>query len=191
MTRFRRPQLKVCDRESSSLSFILSLTPGESVQVHFEDFDTCLTLLESDLCTASLRMILYADSVKSDDERITKQLSGPSCLGANEYRVIKFYSTEWEKLPNNEYLLYGNLTMRNRTNLVVFEVVDHGVSSQLNSDARVSKLEFEGIIKRTDFQMSSNTWASEHEDEITLKGILSFKSAHSNPIWAADSPTTL
>lgn len=191
MTKFNRPQLKVCDREQSSMLFMLNLPSAEKVKAHFEDFETTLTLIDTDLCTASISMTLYADSVKTETENITMQLTGPSCLHVTQYRTIQFRSTEWERLSVNEYLLYGNLTMRNRTNLVVFEVIDHGASADANRNSKLNRLEFDGLIKRTDFRLVGNTWPSDHEDDIILKGILSFKSAASDSFQIARKPTVL
>jgi polyisoprenoid-binding protein YceI len=140
------------------------------------DFDAMMVMREADLCTSSMKMILYADSVRAEAANLTQVLLGPSCLNVSQHRVVSFQSTAWEKVAENEYLLYGKLSMCGGRKLVVFEVIDHGPSTGSCGKLKLSKLEFDCVIKRSDFNPTRSAISSDFEDEISLKGILLFKS---------------
>ena len=176
MSKYKHPQFRMSDCRTSSISFTLTTPGGAKLQGSFADFEAMMAVTEGDLCTSVMKMILYSDSVKAETAKLTQSLIGPACLNVSQHRVVTFHSTDWERITENEYLLYGNLSMCGRCKLVVFEVIDHGTSIDASGKLKLSKLEFDCIIKRSDFNLTRNASPSDLEDEIALKGIVAFKS---------------
>lgn len=176
MTKYRHPQFKVSYPHGSSISFCVALPKEETLQGSFVDFDATLVMTEPDFSTSQIKMVLYADSVKGQTSGNTQKLMGPSCLNARQYRVIQFDSKEWERITKNEYLLYGTLSMCGRSNFIVFEVIDHGTSTDEHVNLRLNMLQFDGVIRRSDFNLAKYENFLTTGDEITLKGMIAFKS---------------
>lgn len=176
MTKYRHPLFKVSYPRGSSISFRVALSKEETLQGSFVGFDATVVMTEPDLITSQIKMVLYTDTVKGQTLADTQKLMGPSCLDTRQYRVIKFDGKEWERITDNEYLLFGTLSMCGRSNLIVFEVIDHGISTDEHTNVRLNTLQFDGIIRRSDFNLAKHESFLAIGDEIILKGMIALKS---------------
>ncbi|AYB32677.1 YceI family protein [Chryseolinea soli] len=175
MIRCKHPQFRVSDSRDSNIFFTVALPGGKALRGSFADFDAMMVWKEADLGTSMLKMVLYADSVSAKTMRLTRRLMGPSCLNAAQHRIITFQSTEWERLTANEYLLYGKLSLYGTSKLVVFEVTDLGTLIDGEGMPKHNKLQFDSIIKPSDFNLARVARPWHFDRDIHLQGIVVFK----------------
>ncbi|SKC83409.1 YceI family protein [Ohtaekwangia koreensis] len=168
-------EISVSDSRNSSIGFTLDRNMGEALTGTFVDFDATMLLLEADLSTAVLKMAIYTDSVKAKDVWLERRFKGSTCFRVNEYRTITFQSTDWEKISNNEYLLYGKFCLCGIYKYVVFEITDHGTTMDADGKTKLLKLEFKGNIKRFDFNIARGISSWDISEDIELHGIMAFK----------------
>lgn len=171
MNLYAPVQFRTADIKESNLSFSFTFPEGIKINGSFGDFEAVMVYAENDVCRTVLKIVLYADSVKAETEMITQKILESSCLNIHQYRVVSFESTDWVKVTDNEYLLYGNLFMCGHSKLIVFEIKDRSINSTKENN-KLRKLEFDGIIHPSDFKIKLTT---DTEDEIALKGSLVFK----------------
>jgi polyisoprenoid-binding protein YceI len=167
--------INMSDSRKSSIGFTLDRNMGEALTGTFIDFDATMLLLEADLSTAVLKMAIYTDSVKAKTEWLERRFKGSSCFRVNEYRTITFQSTDWEKISNNEYLLFGKIRMCGVSKYVVFEITDHGTAIDPDGQTKLLKLEFKGTIKRFDFNIARGISSWDISEDIQLHGMIAFK----------------
>lgn len=168
-------QARVSDRQLSTAGFSVALAGGGKLEGCFMDFDAALVIKNADFSSSTLKMVLFSDSLKSDTVRHAQRLMGPSCLNVGAYRSITFESTDWVQLSDTEFLLYGMLTMSGKRKLVVFEVTDRGRPIDLHRPHQLTSLEFDGVIKRSDFSLATNVSELNAEDEIVIKAFVVFR----------------
>jgi len=176
MSKCKHLQFRVSDSRDSSIRFTVALPNSRELQATFMDFEIGTIWREADLCTSMLKMVLYSDSVEAKTARLTRRLMGPSWLNVRQHRVVTFQSTEWERITANEYLLFGKLSMCGKNKLVVFEVTDLDTAIDTNGTLTHSKLQFDGVIKLSDFNLARNERPCDFGSEIHITGAAVFKS---------------
>jgi len=67
-----------------------------------------------------------ANSINTDDEARDKHLKSDEFFGTEKYLKIIFKSKSFQKVSGNKYNLMGDLTIRDITKLVEFDVVYNG-----------------------------------------------------------------
>ena len=175
MGKYKDLQLRMSDSQNSNISFTVTLSGDNKLHGCFTDFDAGIVLTGTDLSTSFLKMNLYSDSVKADTPTRTHRFMGPSCLNVSQHRVVTFESTAWKKITEKEFLLYGELSFRGKQKLVAFEVTDHGISAECEGKPALSTLEFNGVIKKSDFDLAPDAYPPELAGDIVLKGVVVFR----------------
>ena len=77
---------------------------------------------KEDFSDAKINFTVDVASIDTDNERRDNHLKGDDFFNAEKFPAMKFESTSMKSLGNNKYTLAGNLTIRDVTKPVSFDV---------------------------------------------------------------------
>lgn len=116
------------DNVHSSVKFSVPHLVISEMDGSFKKFDGSFTSAKPDFTDASINFNIEVASVNTDNEMRDNHLKSDDFFNSAEYPNMTFKSTSFKKVSGNTYSLYGNLTIRNITKLVKFNVVLGGVA---------------------------------------------------------------
>lgn len=119
------------DRAHSNVRFTISHLVVSEVEGKFKMFDGSLEHTKADFSDAKIAFTVDVNSIDSDNEMRDKHLKGDDFFNAEQYPAMKFQSTSFKPLGGNKYSLAGNLTIRNVTKPVVFDVTFGGTTNAM------------------------------------------------------------
>jgi polyisoprenoid-binding protein YceI len=93
----------------------------------FKTFDGYVESSKADFSDAKIGFTVEIASVYTDNDRRDGHLKSDDFFNAEKFPQMKFESTSFKPLGNNKYELQGNLTIRDVTKPVVFQVTHGGV----------------------------------------------------------------
>lgn len=80
----------------------------------------------TDFNNAKINFNVDVKSINTDDAKRDEHLKGDDFFNAEKYPQMKFTSTSFKKVSGNKYVLEGNLTIRDVTKKVKFDVTYGG-----------------------------------------------------------------
>lgn len=105
---------------------------------------------------ASLEFSLDVNNKDTKLEQIDTHLKMNDLFDVNEYPIISFKSTSFEKINKNINFLKGNLTIKNITRTVELDAEFMGINAY-NGDEKAA-FEITGKINRKDFGLTFNSF---------------------------------
>jgi len=114
------------DKSHSKIGFTVKHMVISEVQGNFKDFDITINSSKDDFSDAQVGVVIKAASINTESEGRDKDLRSDNFFSAEKFPEIKFKSTKFEKSGDNIYKIYGDLTIRDTTKQVVFDVVHNG-----------------------------------------------------------------
>ena len=99
----------------------------------FKKFDGTVTAAKADLTDAKINFTVDVNSINTTVEQRDNHLKSDDFFNAETYPTMKFESTEFKKLNQNNYELSGKLTIRDVTKDVKFNVVYGGTATAQGS----------------------------------------------------------
>ncbi len=129
---------------------MISETTGE-----FKIYDGKVTSSKDDFTDAKIDFNIDVASINTDDEKRDGHLKSDDFFNAEKYPKMTFKSTSFKKVNDKNYKLIGDLTIRDVTKKVEFDVVYNGtMKSPWGATAAGFKLN--GKINRTDYNLKWN-----------------------------------
>jgi polyisoprenoid-binding protein YceI len=116
----------VVDKAHSSIKFSVSHMVVSESEGTFKTFDGTVENTKADFTDAKINFTIDVNSINTDNENRDKHLKGDDFFNAEKYPAIKFEGTSFKASGNNKYKLTGNLTMRDVTKPVTFDVTYGG-----------------------------------------------------------------
>jgi len=110
------------DKVHTNVKFSVSHLVISDVEGSFKAFDGTMESTKADFSDAKISFTADVASISTDNEMRDNHLKSPDFFDAAKYPQIKFVSTSFVPLGNNKYTLVGNLTIRDVTKPVTFEV---------------------------------------------------------------------
>jgi polyisoprenoid-binding protein YceI len=92
----------------------------------FKNFDGTIEHTKPDYSDAVVTFTVDVSSVDTDNENRDKHLRSDDFFNAEQFPQMKFQSTSFKPLGGNKYQLDGNLTIRDITKPVTFDVTYGG-----------------------------------------------------------------
>lgn len=114
------------DKTHSFIRFSVTHMVVSEAEGNFKKFDGSFEHTKPDFSDAKISFTIDAASINTENENRDKHLKGDDFFAADKYPTIKFESTAFQPLGNNKYKLTGNLTIRDVTKPVVFDVTYGG-----------------------------------------------------------------
>lgn len=144
------------DPSHSSAKFTVTHLVISEVEGNFKKFNGTLTNTKPDFTDAAVDFSIDINSVDTDSEMRDKHLKGDDFFNAEKYPNMVFKSTSMKKLTGNKYALLGNLTIRNVTKPVKFDVTYGGTAKDGYGNTKAG-FKASTIINRFDYGLKWNT----------------------------------
>jgi polyisoprenoid-binding protein YceI len=139
------------DKGHSNVKFAVTHMTVSEVEGSFKIFDGTMEHTKADFTDAKINFSVDVNSVNTDNERRDGHLKGDDFFNAAQFPQMKFVSTGIKALGNNKYQLMGNMTIRDVTKPVVFDVTYGGsVNTQRGKKAGFKA---KGTINRFDYNL--------------------------------------
>ena len=124
------------DKSHSNVKFAVSHMVVSEVEGSFRMFDGSLVASKADLSDAVINFSVDVNSVNTDNERRDGHLKGDDFFNAEKFPKMSFVSKSMKPLGNNKYALTGDLTIRDITKTVTFDVTFGGQVNTQNGGAK-------------------------------------------------------
>ena len=119
-------------------------------------FDGHIDIDNNEIADASLQFSLDVNNKDTKLEQIDSHLKMNDLFDVNEYPIISFKSTSFEKINKNINFLKGNLTIKNITRPIELDAEFMGINAY-DGDAKAA-FEITGKINRKDFGLTYNSF---------------------------------
>ena len=114
------------DKTHTNVKFAVTHMVVAEVEGSFKVFDGTLEHTKADFSDARVNFTVDVRSVNTDNERRDNHLKSPDFFNAQTDSLMTFTSTGIKVLGGNKFEMAGNLTIRNITKPVVFQVTYGG-----------------------------------------------------------------
>jgi polyisoprenoid-binding protein YceI len=138
------------DASHSEITFKVRHMMISNVTGHFEKFSADVETEDDNFETARISFAADIDSISTKNEQRDGHLKSPDFFDAASHPQLTFVSTKLEKKNDEEYKLHGNLTIRDTTKPVVFDVEFGGIIKDPWGMTRAGFV-VDGKINRKDF----------------------------------------
>src|SRR5437764_5051602 len=110
------------DKAHTSVKFSIAHLVISDVDGNFKSFDGSMESSKSDFSNAKITFTAEVNSINTDNEMRDNHLKSDDFLNAAKFPQMKFVSTSFTPKGDNKYKLVGNLTIRDVTKPVTFDV---------------------------------------------------------------------
>ncbi|NJO24863.1 MAG: YceI family protein [Bacteroidia bacterium] len=139
------------DKGHSNVKFSVVHMVVSDVEGYFKVFDGTVEHSKPDFSDAKINFSVDVTSINTDNERRDGHLKGDDFFSAAQFPQMKFESTSFKPLGNNKYQLSGNLTIRDITKPITFDVVYGGtIKTGMGTKAGFKA---KGAINRFDYNL--------------------------------------
>jgi polyisoprenoid-binding protein YceI len=114
------------DPAHSNVKFAVTHMVVSEVEGAFKKFDGTIEYAESNLSDAKVNFTVDVNSVDTDNEKRDGHLKSDDFFNAEKYPQMKFQSTSFTPVSGKKYKMVGNLTIRDVTKPVTFDVTYNG-----------------------------------------------------------------
>lgn len=163
-------QVYSLDKTHASVNFSIKhfFTPTSG---NFKKFDGDFTFNPEDLANSSINFTVEVNSVDTDNDKRDAHLLSGDFFNAEKYPNMTFASTSFTKQSDNNYLVKGNLTIKDVTVEVEIPLVITGkVDNPWDESSVILGSSINTTIDRTVFGVGTGNWAATTVigDEVTI-----------------------
>lgn len=164
------------DPMHSFLNFSIKHLGISFVNGKMDHFDGRLDMKDQDVSTAKFDFTIDVKSINTGVEMRDNHLKSADFFDADTYGTMKFVSTQIQKIKGNQYQLTGNLTIKDVTKKVTFDLTYGGTSKDAQGNEVVG---FQGktTIDRTAYNISYDPTGMAVAKNVDLQVNLEFKKA--------------
>jgi len=123
------PTKWMIDKTHSNVKFTVTHLVISEVEGYFKIFEGSMENSNPDFSDAKINFTVDVNSINTDNENRDKHLKSDDFFNAEKFPQMKFESTSFASQGNNKYKLVGNLTIRDVTKPVTFEVTYGGTAN--------------------------------------------------------------
>jgi polyisoprenoid-binding protein YceI len=143
------------DPTHSEVQFKVRHLMISNVTGNFPKFDVQVETEDLDFMTAKARFTAETSAVTTNNEQRDQHLRSADFFDAAKYPVLSFVATKYEKVDNDSYELYGDLTIRDITKNIKLDVEFGGVITDPWGNTRAG-FSINGKVNRKDFGLVWN-----------------------------------
>jgi polyisoprenoid-binding protein YceI len=143
------------DNSHSSVKFSVEHLKVSETEGNFKGFDGTLTSKNVDFIDAEISFTVDVKTINTDNEMRDKHLQGDDFFNAEKFPQMKFKGTSFKKVSGNKYVLEGDLTIRDVTKKVKFDVVYRGTQKDPYGNTKAG-FKATGSIKRLEYGLKWN-----------------------------------
>ncbi|MEJ0082853.1 MAG: YceI family protein [Puia sp.] len=112
----------ITDKPHTNVKFSVAHLVISDVDGNFKSFDGTMESSKPDFSDAKITFTADVNSINTDNEMRDNHLKSDDFLNAAKFPQIKFVSASFTPQGDNKYKLIGNLTIRDVTKSVTFDV---------------------------------------------------------------------
>ncbi|MFN8354255.1 MAG: YceI family protein [Spirosomataceae bacterium] len=159
------------DKGHSKFTFIATHHGISEVDGYFKKFEGKITATKDDLSDAVFDVNVETASINTDLEMRDNHLKSEDMFNVATFPNMSFKSTSFKKTEGNKYTLTGNLTIKDVTKPITFEVVMNGPVANPNKNAKTMQVGMKATtkIKRSDFKIGGKLETVMVGDEIEVR----------------------
>ena len=120
------------DKVHSNVKFTVTHLVISEVEGYFKIFEGSMEHSKPDFSDAKINFIVDINSINTDNENRDNHLKSDDFFNAAKFPQMKFESISFTPQGNNKYKLNGNLTIRDVTKPVTFDVTYGGTANMGN-----------------------------------------------------------
>lgn len=143
------------DPVHSNVRFTVPHLVISEVEGSFKKFDGSFTGSKADFTDAAINFAIDVNSIDTDNGARDKHLKADDFFNAEQFPTATFKSTSFKKVSGNKYKLAGNLTIRNVTKPVTFDVVYGGTAKDGYGNTKAG-FKATTVINRFDYGLKWN-----------------------------------
>jgi len=114
------------DASHSNVKFSVNHLVVSEVEGYFKKFDGTIDAPGADFNNSKINFTVDVNSINTDNEMRDKHLKSDDFFNGEKYPLMLFKSTSFKKGKGNNYVLEGDLTIRDVTKKVKFDVAYGG-----------------------------------------------------------------
>ncbi len=146
------------------------------VEGSFKKFEGEYTAVKDDLSDITTSFSVDVSSISTGVEQRDTHLKSADFFDADQYPVMRFTSSSFKKVSGNKYTLTGQLTIKDVTKTVKFDV-EYGGRANDNSGAIRSGFTARTKINRLDYGISYDTGGTTIAKDVAIVLHLEFVEA--------------
>jgi polyisoprenoid-binding protein YceI len=143
------------DPTHSEVTFKVKHMMITNVTGNFATFDAAMQSDSDDFTDAKISFEADVNSISTNNEQRDGHLKSDDFFAADKFPKISFTSTEMQKLSDDEYKLSGNITVRDVTKPITFNVEYGGTQTDPYGNVK-SGFTLAGKISRKEFGLNWN-----------------------------------
>lgn len=167
------------DKAHSSVKFTVTHMVVSEVEGSFKLFDGSMENTKADLSDAKINFTVDVNSIDTENEKRDGHLKSDDFFNAEKFPSMTFASTSMTPAGDNKYKLAGNLTIRDVTKPVVFDV-SYGGSNAANGNTKLG-FKAQTTINRFDYNLKWDK-ATESGGLVVSKEVLITVNAQLNKV---------
>ena len=144
------------DNSHSNVKFTVTHLVVSEVEGAFKVYNGTIVSAKPDFTDAKIDFSVDVNSINTDNENRDKHLKSDDFFNAEKFPQMKFVSTSFKKVSGNKYVLEGNLTIRDVTKPVKFDVTYGGTVKDPWGNTKAG-FKAKGTINRFDYNLKWNT----------------------------------
>ena len=144
----------VIDKAHSNVKFSVTHLVVSEVEGNFKMFDGSMENAKGDFSDAKINFTVDVNSINTENDMRDKHLKSDDFFNAEKFPAMKFQSTSFTPAGGSKYKLAGNLTIRDVTKPVVFDVNFGGTA--LNMGKTKAGFKAKTTINRFDYNLKWN-----------------------------------
>jgi len=139
----------------SSVKFTVEHLVISEVEGSFKTFSGTMTADKSDFQGAAIDFTVDVNSISTDNNMRDTHLKSDDFFNVQKYPKMTFKSTSFKKVAGNKYTLTGNLTLRDVTKSVKFDVTYGGTAKDGYGNTKAG-FKATAVINRFDYGLKWN-----------------------------------
>jgi polyisoprenoid-binding protein YceI len=143
------------DNSHSSVKFSVEHLMVSETEGNFKGFESTLNSKNADFTDAEITFTVDVKTINTDNEMRDKHLQSDDFFNAEKFPQMKFKGTSFKKVSGNKYVLEGDLTIRDVTKRVKFDVVYRGTQKDPYGNTKAG-FKATGSIKRLEYGLKWN-----------------------------------
>jgi polyisoprenoid-binding protein YceI len=145
----------VLDAAHSEIKFKVRHMMISNVTGAFNEINAKLEGFDNDLTSATVEFSAKTGSVNTGSEQRDGHLTSADFFESEKYPEMKFVSTKFEKKSGDDYIMHGNLTIKDVTKEISMEVEHGGIVKDPWGNLK-NGFSLNGKINRKDFGLNWN-----------------------------------
>lgn len=143
------------DPVHSAVKFSVSHLVISEVDGSFKTYSGSIKSANADFQDAAIEFSIDVNSINTDNNMRDEHLKSADFFDAKQFPSMKFVSTSFKKKSGNNYVVTGNLTMKDVTKKVSFNVVYGGTAKDGYGNTKAG-FKVTGVINRFDYGLKWN-----------------------------------